>query len=247
VHCSDFPGLPKVAPADRNMNIRIVLLAGAMLAFMSPGNTLASIRKCENPTLLVEDEKQLFEAAKLVLPTQTQPMLADRCRWSESAFAWITTKKNTDANGVVRWWISSCARDRYRWTCEPAMLQQLVVASFVVADIAHQVKISFDRQTRPAVAKALVSRALESYASATPPFPNCREAQGQESKWGALRDGHPLPTGDEAIHVTVSSDGKMTETVWFGDILSADDALIGIRLPAGARQKSAPCWVLRES
>ncbi len=97
------------------------------------------------------------------------------------------------------------------------------------------------------MAKTLVSEALESYASPTPPFPYCRETQGQESKWSVLRDGHPLPTGDETIHVTVSSDGKMTETVWFGDLVSADDAQIGIRLPAGARRKPDPCWVHRES
>jgi hypothetical protein len=229
------------------LRIAAYLAAGALLVVTSPRNALASIRKCDNPTLLAEDERQLFEIVKLVLPPQAQPMLADRCRWSDSAFAWITTKKNTDVNGVTRWWISSCARDRYRWTCEPAVLQQQFEARFIIADVAHQVKISFDRETSPAMAKTLVSQALESYASPTPPLPYCRDTQGQESKWGVSRDDHPLPTGDEAIHVTVSSDGKMTATVWFGDLVSAEDAQIGIRLPAAARQKPEPCWVLRES
>jgi hypothetical protein len=227
--------------------IAALLAASALLAVVSPRAALASIRKCENPSLLAEDEARLFEAVRLVLPPRVQPVLGDRCRWPDSAFAWITTKKITDTNEVTRWWLSSCARDRYRWTCEPAVLQQEFEAHFIVADIAHHVKISFDRETSPAIAKTLVSRALESYASPTPPFAYCRETQGQESKWGILRDGHPLPAGDEAIHVTVSSDGKTTGTVWFGDLVSADDAQIGIQLPVRARQKPEPCWMLRES
>jgi hypothetical protein len=238
-------------PARSNWMMRqriaAYLAVGALLAVLSPRAALASIRQCENPSLLAEDEGRLFETVRLVLPPRVQPMLADRCRWPGSAFAWITTKKMTDASGVTRWWLSSCARDRYRWTCEPAVLQQEFEARFMIADITHHVKISFDRETSPAIAKTLVSQALESYASPTPPFPYCRERQGQESKWGVLRDGHPLPAGDEAIHVTVSSDGKTTETVWFGDLMSADDAQIGIQLPVRARQKPEPCWILRES
>jgi hypothetical protein len=227
--------------------IAVCLAGGALLAAISPRVAPASIRKCENPSLLTEDQARLFEAVRLALPPGVQPMLGDRCRWSDSAFAWITTKKITDTNGVTRWWISSCARDRHRWTCDPAVLQQEFEARFIVADVAHHVKISFDRETSQAIAKTLVSQALESYASPTPPFPYCRETQGQESRWGILRDGHPLPAGDEAIHVTVTSDGKTTETVWFGDLVSADDAQIGIQLPVRALRKPEPCWVLRES
>jgi hypothetical protein len=230
-----------------HQRIATLLAAGALLAIIFPPAALASIRKCENPSLLAEDEARLFEAVRLVLPQGAQPLLGDRCQWSDSAFAWIMTKKISDADGVTRWWISSCARDRHRWTCEPAVLQQEFEARFVVADIAHHVKISFDRETSLAMAKTLVSQALESYASPTPPFPYCRETPGQEAKWGPSRDGHPLPAGDESIHVTVSSDGKMTQTVWFGDLVSEDDVQIGIQLPARSRQQPAPCWVLRES
>ncbi len=155
----------------RRHRIAAYLAAGALLAAISPRDALASIRKCENPTLLALDEGRLFETVRLVLPPRVQPVLADRCRWSDSAFAWITTKKITDADGVTRWWISSCARDRVHWTCDPAVLQQEFEARFIIADIAHHVKISFDRETSPAIAKTLVSQALESYVSPTPPFP----------------------------------------------------------------------------
>jgi hypothetical protein len=224
------------------------LAGGALcaLAAVSPRDALASIRKCENPSLLPEDQARLMLAAKAVLPPRLEPTLGDRCQWSDSAFAWITTVKVTAANGVTHWWNSSCSRDQWRWTCEPAVFQQQFETSVFAGDMPRRLKINFDAGTDLPTVKLLTSEALQLYASATAPIRYCSGMPGQESKWPLLRDGHPLPTGNEELHITVGRDKTML-SVWFGDLMHSDDAQIGIDFPASGSQGAGPCWVVRES
>jgi hypothetical protein len=228
--------------------IAVHLAFGALLsmAAAAPRDALASIRKCENPSLLPDDEGRLILVARAVLPPHLEPMMADRCRWSDSAFAWITTAKVTEGNGVTHWWISSCSRDRWRWTCERAVFQEQLETSVFAGGMPRHVKISFGAETDFATVKLLTSEALELYANSTAPIPYCGSIQSQESRWPVLRESHPLPTGNEKLHLTVGREKKML-SVWFGDLVHSDDVQIGIDFPVPDLQKSGPCWSARES
>jgi hypothetical protein len=220
---------------------------GALLAAaaISPREAAASIHNCEHPSLLAEDEVRLFAAVRVVLPPHLEPMLADRCRWSDSAFAWITTAKVTEQSGVTHWWMSSCARDVYRWTCDPAVFQQQFETSFVAGDLPRNVKISFGAKTDLPTARRLASEALALYANSTPTIPYCGSAEDSESRWRASRERHPLPTAQEELHITVDRE-KMRMAVWFGDLVHPDDVQIGIDFPVPDAQHAGPCWIARQ-
>lgn len=227
-------------------NIAAYLVVGALVFMLAaaPRNALASIRKCENPSLLVDDEERLILAARAVLPPHLEPKLADRCRWSDSAFAWITTAKVAEATGVTHWWITNCSRDQWRWVCERPAFREQFETSVFAGGMPRHLKISFDAQTDLATVKLLASEALQLYANATAPIPYCGGTQGQEPKWLLLREGRPLPTGDEELHVTVERI-KTLRSVWFGDLVHPGDSQIGIDFADSGSQR-APCWSARE-
>jgi len=226
--------------------IAAYLAVGALFSMLAvaPRNALASIRNCENPSLLPDDQERLILAARAVLPPHLEPMLADRCRWSASAFAWITTAKVTEASGVVHWWISSCSRDEWRWMCERPAFQEQFETSVFAGGMPRHLKISFDAQTDLATVKLLTSEAVQLYANSTAPIPYCGGTQVKESKWLLLRESRPLPTGEEELHVTVERSKTML-WVWFGDLVHPGDSQIGIQFPDFGSQR-APCWNARE-
>jgi hypothetical protein len=229
------------------MKIRRVgtALAATVLFAVAPDARAKPPLKCENPLLFRADEKRLIAAARRVLPPDLKPLVSGQCRWTDSAFALITTEKFTEDTGVTHWWVSSCDRDERDWTCRPAEFQQEIATQFVVGGIPRNARLSFDGETSLEVAKALASRALTIYANAAPQLPYCKGIKGQESRWRIFRESHPLPIGNQQIHLTVGLDGE-TETVWFGDLVLPDDAQIGIDFPF-ADDQSASCWSARES
>ena len=215
------------------------------VAVISPREAMARIRNCEHASLLPEDGGRLYWVARRVLPAHHELMLAERCRWSDSAFAWVTTARVTGENGVAQWWMASCSRDARNWTCEPGVLHQEIETDFDVGGVSRRVRISFDGETSLEMAERLSSEALEIYAKQTATVPYCSGIQDQESRWRILRESHPLPTATEEIHLTVSRD-KDRVSVWFGDFVRPDDEQIGIDFSVPDVQQSRPCWVARE-
>jgi len=213
---------------------------------MSPRDAVARIHNCEHASLLPEDAERLYLVARHVLPAHHELMLAERCRWSDSAFAWVTTAKVTAENGVAQWWMASCSRDARNWTCDQGVFHQEIEKSVDVGGVSRQVKISFDGETSLETAESLASEALKIYVKTTAILPYCSGVQGQESRWRVLRESHPLPTPNEEIHLTVTRD-KERIWIWFGDFVRPDDVQIGIDFPVPDVQQSGPCWSARES
>ncbi len=214
-------------------------------AAISPRGAAARIHNCEHATLLPEDGERLFLVARRVLPAHHELMLAERCRWSDSAFAWVTTARVTVENGVAQWWMASCSRDARNWTCNPGELHQEIEKSFDAGGQSRRVRISFDGATSLEMANSLASQALDAYVKPTAPLPYCSGMQGEESRWRDLRESRPLPTPSEQIHITVSRE-KDRVSVWFGDLARPDDVQIGIDFPLTGAERSGPCWFARE-
>lgn len=212
---------------------------------VNAGAQAKTISKCENPSLLRADERRLIAAARRVLPPDLEPQVSGQCRWADGAFARITTEKISEGTGVTNWWVSSCERAARDWRCRPALFRQESETQIVVGGISRHVKISFDGETSLEVAKGLASQALTIYENPSPPLPYCEGIKGQESRWRTFREAHPLPAGEEQMHLTVGLDEE-TETVWFGDLALEGDMQIGINFPF-ADDQSASCWSARET
>jgi len=224
------------------------IAASALLAIasLSPREAVARIRNCQQASLLPEDGERLYLVARRVLPARRELMLAERCRWADSAFAWVTTSRVTGEAGVAQWWMASCSRDARNWTCEPGVLHQEIETSLEVGGVSRHVRIDFDGETSLETAKSLASEALEIYVKPTATLAYCSELPGQESRWRALRESHPLPTANEEIHITVGRE-KQRISVWFGDFMGPEDVQIGIDFPLPELPQSAPCWSAREA
>jgi hypothetical protein len=214
------------------------------VAVFAPRDAMASIHNCQNPTLLPDDEARLVAVARTVLPLHAEPIMADRCRWSDSAFAWVITAKVTEANGVAHWWMSSCARDKFRWTCDAAVFHEQFETSFVVGGAPQHAKINFDAQTNLATAKRVASEALDIYANPKATIPYCGGITGQEPRWPVLRESHPLPSASEELHITVARESTRI-SVRFFDLVLPDDVQIGIDFPSPDPRQSGPCWRAR--
>lgn len=211
-----------------------------------PRAALARIHNCEQASLLPDDVGRLYWVARRVLPAQHELMLAERCRWADSAFAWVTTARVTGQNGVAQWWMASCSRDARNWTCEPGVLHQEIETGIDVGGISRRVRISFGAETSLEMAERLASQALEIYAKQTATLPYCGETEQQESRWRVLRESHPLPTATEEIHLTLNR-VKDRVSVWFGDFVRPDDEQIGIDFPVPDAKLSGLCWSARGS
>ncbi len=224
------------------------LAAGTLfsVAAIWPREAMARIRNCEQTSLLPDDVGRLYWVARRVLPAQHELMLAERCRWPDSAFAWVTTARVTGENGVAQWWMASCSRGAHNWTCEPGVLHQEIETDIDVGGASRRVRISFDGDTSLEMAERLSYQALEIYTKQTAAVAYCGGIQDQEPRWRILRESHPLPTATEQIHLTVSRD-KDRVSVWFGDLARPGDEQIGIDFALPVVPQSAPCWTARES
>jgi hypothetical protein len=241
-------GMPILGYAMTFRRIPAYLAAGALLSIAAiwPREAVARIRNCEQTSLLPDDVARLYWVARRVLPAQHELMLAERCRWSDSAFAWVTTARVTGENGAAQWWMASCSRGARNWTCEPGVLHQEIETGIDAGAASRRVRINFDGDTSLEIAERVSSEALEIYAKQTATVPYCGGTQDQESRWRILRESHPLPTATEEIHLTVSRD-KDRVSVWFGDLARPGDEQIDIDFPLPTAPQSGPCWRARES
>jgi metabolite-proton symporter len=211
-----------------------------------PRDAMARIHNCEHASLLPDDVGRLYWVARRVLPAQHELMLAERCRWSDSAFAWVTTAKVIGEHDVAQWWMASCSRDARTWRCEPGVFHQEIETGVEVDGVSRRVRISFGGDTSLETAERLSSEALEIYAKQTATLPYCGGIQHQESKWRVLRESHPLPGATEEVHLTLYPD-KDRVSVWFGDFVRPDDEQIGIDFPVPDAKQSGACWSARGS
>src|SRR5277367_2835244 len=207
--------------------IAAYFVAGALfsVAAMLPRAAGARIHNCEHASLLPEDTERLAQVAQHVLPPHHEIMLAERCRWSDSAFAWVTTSRVIGENGVAQWWMASCSRDARNWACEPAVLHQEIEKSLDVGGVPRQVKIRFDGETNIDTVVSLTSEALKLYVSTTT-LPYCSESEAQESTSRDPRKSHPLSAPNEEIQITVS---REKDRIWvgFGSFVRSGDEQIG--------------------
>ncbi len=222
----------------------------AVVAFSAaaiwPSDALARIRNCEHASLLPDDVRRLYWVARRVLPAQRELMLAERCRWADSAFAWVTTAKVIGEHGVAQWWMASCSRDARNWRCEPGVLHQEIETDIDVGGASRRIRISFDAETAFEMAERVSSQALDVYTKQAATLPYCGGIPDQESRWRILRESHPLPTGTEEIHLTLNRD-KGRVSVWFGDLVRPDDEQIGIDFPLPDAEQRGPCWSAKGS
>jgi hypothetical protein len=230
--------------AARRIAAYFVASALFPVAFMLPHAAVARIHNCEQASLLPEDAQRLAQVAQHVLPPHREIMLAERCRWSDSAFAWVTTARVIGENGVAQWWMASCSRDAHNWTCEPGVLHQEIEKSLDVGSTSRQVKIRFEGETNIDTVESLTSEALRIYVGTTA-LPYCSESEGQESTSHDPRKSHPLPAPNEEIQITVS---REKDRIWvgFGSFVRSGDEQIGIDFPVPGGQQSGACWSARK-
>ncbi len=230
--------------AARRSAAYLVVSALSWAAVMLPHAAVARIHNCEHASLLPEDAERLAQVAQHVLPPHREIMLAERCRWSDSAFAWVTTARVIGENGAAQWWMASCSRDAHNWACEPGVLHQEIERSLDVGGVSRQVKIRFDGETTVDAVESLSSEALKIYVGTTT-LPYCSETSGQESTSRDPRKNHPLPAPNEEIQITVS---REKDRIWvgFGSFVRSGDEHIGIDFPVSSAPQSDPCWSARE-
>jgi hypothetical protein len=231
--------------AARRLAAYLVASALFSAAVMLPRTAVARIHNCEHASLLPEDAQRLAQVAQHVLPPHREIMLAERCRWSDSAFAWVTTARVIGENGVAQWWMASCSRDAHNWACEPGVLHQEIEKKLDVAGVSRQVRIRFDGETNIDTVESLTSEALKIYLGTTA-LPYCSEGtESQELTPRDPRKSHPLPAPNEEIQITVSRE-KNRIWVRFGSFVPSGEEQIGIDFPVPGAQEPGTCWSARE-
>jgi hypothetical protein len=211
---------------------------------IAPRTASAKIHNCENTSLLTEDTERLARVAKRVLPPHQEMRLAERCRWADSAFAWVTTPTVTAENGVSQWWMASCSRDARNWSCEPAVLHREIDQAIEVHGGSRRIKLGFDAGTSLETAERVASEALKIYLEPSPTVPPCGEAGRPQTGWEDIRAHRPLPLPTEQIHITVSRESSQI-WVWFGGLMRPGELQLGIDFTAGDAQLADRCWGVR--
>jgi hypothetical protein len=213
------------------------LTVAVLFGLTAPGVGQAGMRKCEDQFLDADDDMRLRAAALKVLPKSAHVDEVGACRNPRNAYASISTKKGTSIDGVQQWYELTCSRKAQPWICEPAVLKQTFAMIVKVAGVSHLVELSFGKESSVARARVLASRAIEAYLDPTSLLPSCGVRDLDES--GRLRAQSslsPLPSGEDAIHVSVSNEAKGT--------VALDDVYIRIdfRPRADAESSEPACW-----
>jgi hypothetical protein len=219
------------------LGIGIALAVAILLGVAVPGVGHAGMRKCEDHFLDADDEMRLRAAAIKVLPKSAHLDEVGACWNPRNAYAWISTKKGTSIEGVQQWYEFPCSRKAQPWQCDPPRLKQTFAMSVNVAGASHLVELSFGREFSLERARALASRAIEAYLDPTSQLPSCGVRSLEEGyRLRGQSSLSPLPSGDKAIHVSVSNAAK--------DSVALDDVNVRIdfRPNADAALTEAACW-----
>jgi hypothetical protein len=209
----------------------------ALFGVAVPTAASAGTLKCEYRFLDADDDMSLRAAALKVLPKSVHIAVAGACRNPDWAYGFIETRKNVTAEGVRQWWESLCRRDARMWKCEPPEFKQTFAMSVNVAGVSHLVELSFGKESSLERARAFASRAIEAYLDPTSLLPSCGIGDPKESdRLRAQSSLSPLPSGEDAIHVSVSNDAKAS--VDLDDV----EVRIDFRPSADAAGSEAVCW-----
>jgi hypothetical protein len=212
-------------------------LAIAVLGIAVPGVGHAGMLKCEDHSLDADDDMQLRAAALKVLPKSVHLDEVGPCRNPRRASAWISTKKGTSIEGVQQWYEFTCSRKAQPWKCDAPELKQSFAMSVKVAGVSHLVEFGFGKESSLERARLLASRAIEAYLDATSLLPSCGVSDLNESdRLRAQSALSPLPSGEKAIHVSVSNEAN--------DSVDLDDVEVRIDFRSGADAASSKpaCW-----
>jgi hypothetical protein len=208
-----------------------------LLGVAVPRVAQAGMRKCEEHFLDADDDMRVRAAALKVLPKSAHLDEVGACRNPRSADAWISTKKVTSTERVQQWYELTCSRTGQPWKCDPPEFKQSFAMSVEVAGASHFVELSFGKESSLERARVLASRAVEAYLDPTSQLPSCGASSVEEAyRLRAQSSLSPLPSGEKAIHVSVSIDAN--DTVDLDDV----EVRIDFRPGAEAAGPEAVCW-----
>jgi hypothetical protein len=213
------------------------LTVAVLFGLTAPRVGHAGMRKCEDHFLDADDDMRLRAAALKALPKSAHLDEVGACRNPRNAYAWISTKKVLSIEGVQQWYEVTCSRKAQPWQCDPAEFKQSFAMSVKVAGVSHLVELSFGKEFSLERARALASRAIEAYLDPTSQLPLCGVSSLEEAyRLRAQSSLSPLPSGEKAIHVSVSNEAK--------DSVALDDVNVRIdfRPSADAAGSEAACW-----
>jgi hypothetical protein len=214
-----------------------IALAFLLLQIAGSGVARAQNLLCASHSLNRDDAGRLKVAARAVVPKPAHVLVTDACVNPGHALGFLETQKILTAEGVQRWWDLICRRDSQEWSCDPPDFKQVFAMSVSVGGVAHPVELSFDKESSLGHARALASRAIEIYLDPTSQLPSCGESGAKEpDSLRAQSNLSPLPSGEKAIHVSVSSEAK--DSVDLDDV----DIRIDFRSGADAAGSEAVCW-----
>jgi hypothetical protein len=211
-----------------SIGVGAVLVICAVIGLATPGSAIARIGKCKG-SITGADESRLLEAARNVLPPNTEPVVANVCPMAKGMSAEITTLRIPDNPGTTHWWVTSCMREDREWMCGPVEFEREIEQRLVVDGIERHVAITIDKDTPLESAKSLVTRAIRLYADPASQVPYCGGIVESESRWRLLREHHPLPNGEARIPVAVTQQVTMG-IVLFNEVIQPDDVKIRIQV-----------------
>jgi hypothetical protein len=235
-------GLQAVAMRCREWSlIARFLVVGSLLYPMAAPHAIARIGKCSMGSLNPAGERLLLEAARRVLPPQSEPSVSNLCG---STSAEITTQKIPDQPGLSHWWVAACRRESREWVCDPVRFQEME-RPLRIGGEERQVAITIlENNTVIESALSLATKALNLYADPRSQLPHCGIAN-EPARWRTLREQLPLPRGTIGVHVTAQQYAK-TGFVLLDEIIQPDDIQIRIDLAILESDRPGsgyPCWM----
>jgi hypothetical protein len=220
-----------------SLDRRGIRALAVLLGVAVPEISQAGMRKCEDHFLDADDDMRLRAAALKVLPKSAHLDEVGASRNPRRADAWISTKKVTSTEQVQQWYELTCSRKAQPWKCDAPEFKESLAMSVKVAGVSHLVELSFGKESSQEGARALASRAIEAYLDPTSQLPSCGVSRLEEAyRLRAQSSLSPLPSGENAIHVSLSNEAK--GSVALDDV----DVRIDFRPNADATGFEAACW-----
>jgi hypothetical protein len=203
-----------------------------------PDAAVADAIQCESHSLSRGDQARVKDVARTSLPRSVPLLISAACWNPRGALAAVQTRKTIAAGGVEQWSQVLCRREELDWQCDPAEFKQLIKRSLLIGDEAHEVELTFDKDSAPERALMLAARALTIYADRNSRLPGCEISAPKDRGLVDVRRANELPPVGQPTHLTLSRDGVI-ESVFL------DDVSVVIEFPAesdGATKPQASCW-----
>ncbi len=203
-----------------------------------PDVAVAGALQCESHSLNRGDQARVKDVARTSLPRSVPLIISAACWNPRGALAAVQTRKTIAPGGVEQWSQVLCRREELDWQCDPAEFKQMIKRSLLIGDQAHEVELTFDKDSAPERVPVLAARALNLYADRNSRLPGCEISAPKDRGLVDVHRANELPPVAQPIHVTLSRDGVI-ESVFL------DDVAVVIEFPAdsdGATKPQASCW-----